>query len=149
MRESCKYGSVRGAPSNGRPYRDRREFITLLGGATAWPIAARAQQRERMRRIGVLLPAAANDARLQTFLAAFHQGLGLLGWTVGRNVRIDTRWAAGHAEIRQHVQELVSVPQQIARCSVPGKGLGHLARKPILCGIWRDLKVENPSAIKT
>jgi putative ABC transport system substrate-binding protein len=67
----------------------RRRFITLLGGAAvAWPLAARAQQRERMRRIGVLLPAAANDPRFQTFLAAFHQGLGLLGWTVGRNVRI-------------------------------------------------------------
>ena len=68
----------------------RREFITLLGGAAAaWPVAARAQQGERVRRIGVLLPAAANDPRFQTFLAAFHQGLALLGWTVGRNVRID------------------------------------------------------------
>jgi hypothetical protein len=98
----------------------RREFITLIGGAAAWPLAARAQQDERMRRIGVLLPAAANDPRLQTFLAAFHQGLALLGWTVGRNVRIDTRWAAGHAEIRQHVQELVSLaPDVIPR---PGGG---------------------------
>src|SRR5262245_39934117 len=78
----------------------RRDFITLLGGAAAWPLAARAQQGERVRRIGVLLPAAANDPRFQTFLAAFHQGLALLGWTVGRNVRIDPRWAAGHAEIR-------------------------------------------------
>ena len=66
-----------------------------------------------MRRIGVLLPAAANDPQFQTFLAAFHQGLGLLGWTVGRNVRIDTRWAAGHAEIRQHVQELVSLAPDV------------------------------------
>jgi putative ABC transport system substrate-binding protein len=92
----------------------RREFITLLGGAaTAWPLAARAQQGERVRRIGVLLPAAANDPRLQTFLAAFHQGLALLGWTVGRNVRIDTRWAAGHAEIRQYVQELVALAPDV------------------------------------
>ena len=92
----------------------RREFNTLLGGAAAaWPLAARAQQPERVRRIGVLLPAAANDPRLQTFLAAFHQALALLGWTVGRNVRIDTRWAAGHAEIRQHVQELVSLAPDV------------------------------------
>jgi putative ABC transport system substrate-binding protein len=92
----------------------RREFMTLLGGAAAaWPLAARAQQ-ERVRRIGVLLPAAANDPRFQTFLAAFfHQGLALLGWTVGRNVRIDTRWAAGHAEIHQHVQELVALAPDV------------------------------------
>ena len=92
----------------------RREFITLLGGAVAaWPLAARAQQGERVRRIGVLLPAAANDPRFQTFLAAFHQGLALLGWTVGRNVRIDPRWAAGHAEIRQYVQELVALAPDV------------------------------------
>jgi putative ABC transport system substrate-binding protein len=91
----------------------RREFIATLGGAAAWPLAARAQQPGGMRRIGVLLPAAANDPRFQTFLAAFHQGLALLGWTVGRNVRIDTRWAAGHAEIRQHVQELVSLAPDV------------------------------------
>jgi len=92
----------------------RREFITLLGSsAAAWPLAARAQQGERMRRIGVLLPTTANDPRFQAFLAAFHQGLALLGWTVGRNVRIDTRWAAGHAEIRQHVQELVSLAPDV------------------------------------
>jgi GAF domain-containing protein len=66
----------------------RREFITLLGSAAAaWPLPLSAQQSERVRRIGVLLPAGANDPRLQTFLAAFHQGLALLGWTVGRNVR--------------------------------------------------------------
>jgi putative ABC transport system substrate-binding protein len=92
----------------------RRAFITLLGGAAAaWPLAARAQQGERVRRIGVLLPAAANDPRFQTFLAAFHQGLALLGWTVGRNVRIDPRWAAGHAEIRQYVQELVALAPDV------------------------------------
>ena len=71
----------------------RREFITLLGGAAAWPLAAGAQQGERLRRIGVLNPSAADDAVFQARLAAFHQGLALLGWIIGRNVRIDTRWA--------------------------------------------------------
>ena len=74
----------------------RREFITLLGGAAAaWPLAARAQQPERMRRIGVLLPAAADDPEYQARVGAFLQGLQQLGWTIGRNVRIDTRWADG------------------------------------------------------
>ena len=71
----------------------RREFITLLGGAAAaWPLAARAQQRERMRRIGVLMSLAADDPEAQARIAAFLQGLQQLGWTDGRNVRIDYRW---------------------------------------------------------
>jgi putative tryptophan/tyrosine transport system substrate-binding protein len=70
----------------------RREFVTLLGGAAvAWPLAARAQQGERMRRIGVLLPASADDAEYQARVGAFQQALALLGWTIGRNVRIETR----------------------------------------------------------
>ena len=89
----------------------RREFITLLGGAAAaWPLAARAQQRDRMRRIGVLMPATADDAEFQARLAAFHQGLALLGWTIGRNVQIDTRWATTSAtEIRRHAAELAAL----------------------------------------
>jgi hypothetical protein len=71
----------------------RREFIAGLGGVAAWPVMARAQQPERMRRIGVLLPAVADDAEFQARLEAFLQGLALPGWTIGRNVRIDTRWA--------------------------------------------------------
>ena len=67
----------------------RREFIALLGGATAWPLATHAQQREQMRRIGILLPATADDAVWQARLGAFLQGLGLLGWTIGRNLSID------------------------------------------------------------
>jgi ABC-type uncharacterized transport system substrate-binding protein len=93
----------------------RREFITLLGGAAAaWPLAASAQQSERMRRIGVLLPAAADDPVWQARLAAFYQGLALLGWIVGRNVRIDTRWATTNAEgIRRQAAELAALAPDV------------------------------------
>src|SRR5262245_19607662 len=71
----------------------RRDFITLVGGA-AWPLAARAQQGERMRRIGVLMALAESDSEAQAWVAAFREGLQKLGWAEGRNIRIDTRWAA-------------------------------------------------------
>ena len=89
----------------------RREFVTLIGGAAAvaWPHRARAQQAERMRRIGVLLPTAADDPAWQARLGAFLQALALLGWTIGRNVHIDTRWATTNAaEIRRHAAELAA-----------------------------------------
>ncbi len=74
----------------------RREFITVIGGAAAtWPLVARAQQPERMRRIGVLMTTAADDPEGQARLAAFVRTLQQLGWTDGRDVRIDTRWTAG------------------------------------------------------
>ena len=76
----------------------RREFITLLSGAAAWPLAAKAQQAGRMHRIGVLLPSAANDPESMSRVTAFLQGLQELGWTDGRNVRIEFRWGAGDAE---------------------------------------------------
>ena len=77
----------------------RREFTVLLGGAAAaWPLAARAQQPDRVRRIGVLLNRAADNPEGQDRLAAFHQGLQELGWNVGRNVRIDTRWSEDNAD---------------------------------------------------
>src|SRR5215813_9807444 len=93
----------------------RREFITLLSGAAAaWPLIARAQQGERMRRIGILLPAAADDALFQTRVGAFQQELALLGWTIGRNLRIDIRWAtATAAEIRRHTAELVALAPEV------------------------------------
>jgi putative tryptophan/tyrosine transport system substrate-binding protein len=93
----------------------RREFITLLGGAAAaWPLVARAQQRERMRRIGVLLPATPDDAQYQDWAGAFAQGLAQLGWSIGRNVRIDTRWATVNAEaIRRQAAELVAVTPDV------------------------------------
>jgi ABC-type uncharacterized transport system substrate-binding protein len=97
----------------------RREFITLLGGAAvAWPLAARAQQGERMRRVGVLLPATADDAEFQARMGAFHQGLALLGWTIGHNVRIDTRWATTNAaEIRRHAAELAALAPDVILAS--------------------------------
>jgi putative tryptophan/tyrosine transport system substrate-binding protein len=89
----------------------RREFIMLIGGAAAaWPLAARAQQGERMRRIGVLLPAAADDLEFQARVGAFLQGLQQLGWTIGRNVRVDTHWATSDAtSIRKHAAELAAL----------------------------------------
>jgi len=77
----------------------RRQFITLLGGATvAWPLAARAQQADRVRRIGVLIPQAADDPESQDRIAAFSQGLHESGWIVGRNVQFEYRWGAGDAD---------------------------------------------------
>src|SRR5262245_9939202 len=93
----------------------RRQFIALFGGmAAAWPLAARAQQGDRMRRIGVLLPATADDAEFQARVGAFLQGLQQSGWSIGRNVRIDTRWAtANAAEIRRHAAELTALAPDV------------------------------------
>jgi putative ABC transport system substrate-binding protein len=93
----------------------RREFLTLLGGAAAaWPLAARAQQTERLRRIGVLLPATADDPVWQTRFGAFLQGLQQSGWSIGQNVRIETRWATiNAAEIRRHAAELVALAPDV------------------------------------
>jgi putative tryptophan/tyrosine transport system substrate-binding protein len=89
----------------------RRDFVILLGGAAAaWPLAARAQQPERMQRIGVLMAATADDPEYQPRMKAFQQGLALLGWTDGRNVQVDTRWAATNADdIRKHAVELAAL----------------------------------------
>jgi putative ABC transport system substrate-binding protein len=92
----------------------RREFITLLGGAAAWPLAARAQQADRVRRIGVLLGFAADDPEGQTRLAAFAEGLEQLGWTFGGNVRIDTRSGAGNADdTRKYAAELAALAPDV------------------------------------
>ncbi len=91
----------------------RREFITLLGGAAAWPHLARAQQPDRMRRIGVLI-GATDDQEMQARLAAFRQALQQLGWTDGRNVRIDTRWGVANADdIRKYAAELVALAPDV------------------------------------
>ena len=93
----------------------RREFITLLGGGSlAWPLAARAQQSERMRRIAVLLPATTDDTQYQTWFGAFLQGLQQSGWTIGRNVQIDTRWATANADaVRRNAAELVALAPDV------------------------------------
>jgi putative ABC transport system substrate-binding protein len=92
----------------------RREFITLLGGAVAWPLAARAQQGGRLRRIGVLTPFTADDAEGHARLTAFAQGLQQLGWTVGQNIRIDYRWGDGKPDtMRKFANELVSLAPDV------------------------------------
>src|SRR5262249_14414416 len=92
----------------------RREFISLLGGAATWPLMARAQQSERMRHIGVLMASAADDSESQARMAAFLQGLAQLGWTDGRNVRIDTRWATTNADdLRRHAAELAALAPDV------------------------------------
>src|SRR5262245_58222904 len=100
----------------------RREFITLLGGAAAtWPLVARAQQGERMRRIGALLNVAADDPESLTRVTAFAQGLQQLGWIDGRNVRIDYRWGGADVErIRRYAAELLALaPDVIVSSGTP------------------------------
>jgi putative ABC transport system substrate-binding protein len=93
---------------------ERRDFITLLGGAAAWPLAARAQQGDRVRRIGLLQGLAAKDPLAQANNAAFLQGLQQLGWIDGRNVRIDFRWGAGNAaDTRKYAEELVALAPDV------------------------------------
>jgi putative ABC transport system substrate-binding protein len=93
----------------------RRDFIALLGGATIpWPLAARAQQGERIRRIGVLLPQAPDDAEAQSWVGAFLQGLAQSGWITGRNIRIETRWTKFDAEeTRKYAAELVALAPDV------------------------------------
>ena len=111
----------------------RREFITLLGGAAAaWPLAVRAQQAERMRRIGVLMTAAADDPEGQARLAAFTQGLEQLGWTDGRNVRIDTRWATAD-DIRKHAAELAALAPDVLVAAVAPQQWRRYYRRPAPC----------------
>jgi putative ABC transport system substrate-binding protein len=96
----------------------RREFITLLGGAAAWPLAARGQQGERVRRVGVLQVLAENDPEAAARHAAFEQALGVIGWSHGRNVRIDYRYAGGDANrVRKYATELLALEPDVILAS--------------------------------
>jgi putative ABC transport system substrate-binding protein len=110
----------------------RREFITLLGGvAAAWPLAVRAQQAERMRRIGALMILAADDPQSQARLAAFQQSLQQLGWSDGRNVQINIRWHENDADrARTYAQELIALAPDIflAEGTVSMTALQHVTR---------------------
>jgi putative tryptophan/tyrosine transport system substrate-binding protein len=104
----------------------RREFMTLLGGAAAtWPVTARAQQPERMRRIGVLNLQAADDAMAQARHGAFLQGLQQTGWAIGRNVQIETRWAGDAERLRTYAAELVALAPDVI-LSTGGAGAATL-----------------------
>ena len=105
----------------------RREFITLLGGAAAWPLAAHAQQRTRVRRIGVLMPLAADDPVAQGRNAAFLQGLQQSGWTIGQNIQIEYRWSGGNDEVtRRYAAELAALAPEVIFAS------GSAAAGPLL-----------------
>jgi putative tryptophan/tyrosine transport system substrate-binding protein len=96
----------------------RRQFIRLLGGSAAWPLVAHAQQRERMRRIGVLLPATADDPQRQVWFGAFLQGLAQSDWIIDRNVQIDTRWATANVDaVRRHAAELAALAPDVILAS--------------------------------
>jgi putative ABC transport system substrate-binding protein len=117
----------------------RRNFITLLGGAAvAWTLAARAQQGDRVRRIGVLMPYDENDPEAKLRLSAFTQALSEFGWTNGRNVRMDLRWAGGDSNrIRALAQELVGLqPDIIVTDSTPLESSNppRMISTPIPCG---------------
>jgi hypothetical protein len=131
----------------------RREFITLLGGAAAWPLAARAQQGNRVRRIGVLMPFDENDpVANKTFISAFTQALAASGWTDGRNLRMDLRWAGDDINrMRALAQELVGLqPDIIVTLRTPTTAAGQqvtrtipivaIASEPVASGIVPGLK---------
>src|SRR5262249_9588573 len=114
----------------------RRQFIVTLGSAAAWPLAARAQQPKRMRRVGALMAYAANDPQVQERNAAFLQGLQQLGWAVGQNLQIDYRWAGGNEDdTRKYAAELVALaPEVIFAAGSAAAGPLRRAARPVPIG---------------
>src|SRR6202048_4057517 len=107
----AKFGVV---PSLGEAMRRRDLVKGIVGSTVGWPLAARAQQPERVRRMGVLMASAADDSENQARMAAFLQGLAQLGWIDGRNVRIDTRWATTNADdLRRQAAELAALATDV------------------------------------
>src|ERR1700730_8083031 len=112
------FSAARQGPEHSGASMRRREFIAALGGAAAWPLAAHAQQGERLRRIGVLVSAVEGDPRGLEYVTAFAQALAELGWTVGRNVRIEYRWGAGDLDrFRRYAAELVALAPDVVLAS--------------------------------
>ena len=107
----------------------RRGFIRLVGGAAAWPLVASAQQGERVRRIGILLNAVEDDSQFPIWVAAFLQALALLGWTIGRNVRVDIRWAGGSAA---EVREILGRPTMHRYSKAPAQAFDAGFRRRLL-----------------
>ena len=109
----------------------RRQFIKLLGGAAAWPLAARAQQWERMRRIGVLMAYEESTAEAQAWVAAFREGFRKLGWTEGGDFQIDVRWATGDkATIARFAKEMVARPYSFVKHTDHSRVAGTDAHHP-------------------
>ena len=105
----------------------RRELLVALGGAAAWPLAARAQQPDRVRRIGVLMNGAADDPNVPMYLAALEHGLRELSWTVGRSIQIDYRFGAGNPDLlRKYAAELVALAPEVILAE------GSVAVQPLL-----------------
>src|SRR5262245_43732808 len=131
----------------------RREFITLVGGSAAWPLAARAQQSDRMRRIGVVMNMAADDPESRGRLSALVQGLQELGWIVGRNLRIDYRWAEGDAErYRKQAAEIFALePDVIVSWSAEIANLQKASRPVPIVFRWGEVglraSARNPGAL--
>ena len=120
----------------------RREFLTLIGAAAGWPVAARAQQSKQPQRVGVLMTVAENDPDSQRRIGAFREGLQALGWVDGQNVTIEYRWAAGQiGRIQQYAEELVALkPDVILANSTPVIGALQKLTKtiPIVCALVND-----------
>ena len=120
----------------------RREFITLVGGAAAArPITARAQEAERVRRIGVLMASTADDPDFQARIMAFLQGLQQLGWADGRNVRIDTRWATTKPDdIRRHAAELAALAPDVILAGTGTATVAPLLQPCRSCSRWLSIR---------